>query len=207
LQLQEPDRLERLRRRLANEDRRKQVAPRILRFSRPLASLAAVLLLAIGLAGPVESPPVQPGESAVAQKSRGIDSHAAELFAPARTSAVPAEARGKASLTPGTVVQHAPGSEWHILSGSEIKLSEGQLRVQFDPPYRPGPAPLLTVKTPAGVLTTHAADFTVTAGQGAAAEVLIRWGHVDLSNDRGRVIGGRGDVLQTRGQEPPRRRP
>jgi hypothetical protein len=69
----------------------------------------------------------------------------------------------------------------------------------------------LTVKTPAAVLATYAADFTVTVDPRpmgkATIEVRIEWGQAELRNDQGRVAGSRDDVLQGGEQGPPRRRP
>jgi hypothetical protein len=209
LQFQELDRLARLQRRLAEEERRQRTAPRVLRFSRPLASLAALLVLAVGLVG--LPPPVQPGAMEVADSPRLADSQMMEKAAPATVRAFAPEVRGKASLIPGTVVRPAPGSHWEVVSGTEIGLEAGQLKVRFEPPYRPGMPPSLTVQTPAGVLTTPAADLTVTVDPQppgkATTQVHIERGQAELRNDRGRVAGGRGDVLQAREQEAPRRRP
>jgi hypothetical protein len=207
LQFQEPDRLARLQHRLAQEERRKHTAPRILRFSRPLASLAALLLLAVGLVG---LPPVRPGGMSEADNPRLADSRMMEKVAPDTVQAFAPGVRGKASLIPGTEVRPAPGSRWEVVSGTEIDLAAGQLKVRFEPLYRPGKPPVLTVTTPAGVLATPAAAFTVTVDPRppgkASTRVRIESGQAELRNDRGRVAGGRGDVLQAREQEAPRSR-
>jgi predicted anti-sigma-YlaC factor YlaD len=207
LQFQEPDRLARLQLRLAQEER-KRSAPRVLRFSRPLASLAALLLIAVGLVG---LPTGRPGGMEVADTPRMMDGSPAAMVAPGRVQKFAPEARVKATLSTGTVVRPASGSRWEIVSATEIELTAGQLKVQFDPPYKPGARPLLTVKTPAGVLATYAADFTVTVDPRpvgkATIVVRIEWGQAELRNERGRVAGSRGDILQAREQESPRRRP
>jgi hypothetical protein len=205
LHFQEPDRLARLHRRLTEDERPQRSAPRLLRFSRPLASLAALLLLAVGLVG---LPRVQPAGVGV-PPGPGF-AEAPEMLAPTRARGFASAVRGN-SLIAGTVVQAAPGGRWQVVSGTEIELSAGRLKVRFEPPYRSGTPPLLTVRTPAGVLATYAAAFTVTvdprpAGR-ATIQVRIEWGQAEVRNDRGRVTGGRGDVLQLREHESPRRHP
>jgi hypothetical protein len=208
VQFQEPDRLERFERRLDQEERRQRSAPRILRFSRPVASLAAMLLLALGLAGPLPSPVVRPQPAPFAEAPWAVESHASALLAPKSMVARGPGERDEPTLMRGLTVQPAKGSTWSIVSSNEIELRSGRFQVRFDPPYTSGkPSPPLTVKTDAAVLTTRAADFAVTVTSGRAGpkvEAFIQWGQVELRNDLGRSTGQRGEVLEARPREVPR---
>jgi ferric-dicitrate binding protein FerR (iron transport regulator) len=186
LQHQEQDRLRRLFERLDTENRFRPLRNRVLHFPRRLAALAALLLLAFGLSW-LTPPRAEPqfelfaGLEAEARKVpavQGVFVKGDPLRATIRTSS------------------HHP--EQPIVSEG-VNLTAGTLEVQVFPGRGP-----FEVRTPWGTLTSAGGNFAIEA-RPSAVVVNVREGSAALSNARGRVAGGPGDVLVAASREAPHR--
>lgn len=154
LHYREADQLARLRQRIDSVDRRQVLPFRVPRFSRQIASLAAMLLLAVALAVPT-------GES-VRSRNEGAIREAM----PSRAVPAPPFVRGSKSetfldplvLSDGTVIRPSTEARWQRLTGNQVMLKVGALHVRVGPL---GVQPV-TVFTPSGRITALSADFIVT---------------------------------------------
>jgi ferric-dicitrate binding protein FerR (iron transport regulator) len=154
----EEDRLARLRSRIDAEGRRRPAPPRVLRFPRRLTALAALLLLAVALAGPTPSGTPEADrlpKSEVMQAPGG----ARVMMA---TADPPLTFGEPVRLSGGAVVQPASGARWRRLPGNQVELTRGTLRVRVGPL---GVQPV-AVRGPSGTVVALAAEFTVTVRPG-----------------------------------------
>jgi hypothetical protein len=195
----EEEQLQRLRERIDATARRRAAAVRVLRFPRPLAALAALLLLSIGLVGPSISPIPSPG---VRQGGPEALSPRVTAIAPmmARTGPPEPEFAAPRTLLGGAVVTPSKDAIWHRLGGNQAELSRGTLAVQT------GASALqpVVVKTPGGNATATAVvaafDMTVSpAPDNRAGSVVVRVsaGVVRLRTPSGTMTGSKGTVLRS----------
>jgi ferric-dicitrate binding protein FerR (iron transport regulator) len=189
LQHQETDRLQRL---FAALDKVRPTVPirkRVLHFPRQLAALAALLMLALGLAW--VTPP-----STDAQ---------VEVIVPGRDSVRNAPATLQASemkrVRERAVIWTSPQHPGQPVEGT-VKLTAGVLWVRVDS-GPPGSIPF-RVQTPRAHLTSAGGAFVVES-RPSADVVTILEGGAQLTNARGTVSGGPGDVLGVPSQGPPHR--
>src|SRR5262249_4880478 len=160
LRFGEPRRLERLRDRIEAEARPRPARLRLLRFPRQVAALAALLLLAVGVLFSASPAEVAPAPGAVQARSalKGAAPPGAREFAPRDLLLPP----GPTKLENGATVRFAPGSLGQIEDGRRVKLSAGAVWVRVKhPPARPERTPPFEVQTPAGTVSTEAADLFV----------------------------------------------
>lgn len=169
LRYAETERLARLRDRIEAEGKRRTAPPRLLRFPRQLAALVALLLLAIGVAGPTLSPPKPLGVSKMEAMPTRIGPGPMVMVAQGDALSFGEPVR----LSGGAEVRPAVGASWRRLPGNQVELTAGTLRVRVGPL---GVQPV-AVRTPAGTVVALAAEFTVTvrpARDGNAATLSVR---------------------------------
>ncbi len=192
LHYQEPERLRRLFDRLGAEDRPGMLRKRVLHFPRQLASLAALLLIALGLGwlAPVGT------ETVFGPLAEGRPSARDGVGFSGLPEVMQAKKGARAT------VWTSPRADGLAVAGDGVRLDSGTLWVLVEP--TPGRPPFV-VETARGVIATGGGRLVIEAGR-AADVVTVVEGEVEWRNGRGSARGRAGDVLWAEGDGPSRQR-